>query len=510
MSGIILSVDIGTSSLKAAFIDFDGHLKAFSRISYTADLNCKNGINCAGAEEWERSFVLALDKLASISPGSKIEGVCISGNGPTLVPVTREGRALQPLFWHDGKTFLPPECGDALPGKKEYGETFPENKECGEGFPGNKAVPEGKKSAESKASGTGSFFLPHAAWLKKNSPGDYERISLFISSHEWLAHRLGAEALTVLPQASYEPYYWDDEQCRLFNLEREKFPPFIKMGAIMGKVSQEAALRLGGSGLKSGIPLIAGGPDFITALMGTGTWEPGDVCDRAGSSEGINVCSAVPVMAGGLRVLPHARKGFWNIGSVIPSSGRLFEWYRTAAGYEKKPYEDLLADLIPSPGDVEIFRNIEFLPPAGTESFHLNSSLPASCSSLEFGRSLLCAIGFTVRNAVEALRARGFPIKEMKVSGGQGKNPRWNQLKADIIGVPLMVPEIADGELAGNAVLAVSALDPCLNDMNAENTDSEEIRFSAAIERMIRIRDVYKPNAQTAAFWEDSFRQKII
>ena len=342
MAGTILSVDIGTSSLKAAFIDLDGKLLSFSRETYQQNADGKHS-----AAAWELAFIRALEKLFFQTPQCGIDGICVSGNGPTLVPVTAGGENLPPLYWHDGRRLLP-EAKD--PAAQSAGQ-------CG---------------AQAAAKTPRSFFLPHAAWLKENARAEYEKTAVFLSPHEWLSHRLGAETFAVLPSASYEPYFWDDEQCRLFDLDRKKFPPFVKMGSVMGKVSGKAASFLGaaaGNSLKSGTPIIAGGTDFITALIGTGTLHPGEVCNRAGSSEGINVCAAPgstssasppPVEAGGLRVLPHAREGLWNIGKVIPASGRLFEWYRSFTGQEALPYETLLAELIPDPLNPEIFRKLDF------------------------------------------------------------------------------------------------------------------------------------------------------
>ncbi|MCL2233388.1 MAG: FGGY-family carbohydrate kinase [Treponema sp.] len=430
MAGIILCADIGTSALKAAFISLDGKLLAFNREAYER----REGVDAA---LWELAFARSLEKLHAQAPDCVPDGICVSGNGPTLAPLTDSGETLAPLFWYDGRR-IPP-----------------------------------KESAP-------SFFLPQAAWLKKNAPREYEKTRVFLSPHEWLSHRLGADALAVLPSASYEACFWNEQQCRLFGLDREKFPPFIHMGSVMGKVSQKAAARFGpasGNRLKSGTPIIAGGTDFITALIGTGTLRPGDVCDRAGSSEGINVCAASPVEAKGLRVLPHAKEGLWNIGKLIPSSGRLFEQYRISSAQEARPYQEHLAELLPSTDTTELFRGLD--------------PCAVHCP-LSLGRAVLCAIGFAVRDAVEVLASSGFPVREMKVSGGQAKNPRWNQLKADITGITLLIPEIPDGELAGNAVLSAAAL-------GAASTIEE------AADKMIRVNDSYKPRPEAAPFWEERY-----
>ncbi|MDR1862728.1 MAG: sugar kinase, partial [Treponema sp.] len=237
MTGFILSVDIGSSSLKAALIDREGRLKAFTRVVYAPPAG--SPVLCS---HWERAFALALEELAARS-GAVPEAVCISGNGPTLVPVSSGGDPMPPLHWYDGLSLSPP--------------------------------------------GASSLFLPGAAWLKENEPEQYERTAAFFSPFEWLSHSLGAEAVTVLPSADYESFYWNREELGLFGLEAEKFLPFAKTGSLIGRVSAEGADRF--RGLPRGIPVIAGGPDFITAIIGLNALKPGSVCDRAGTSEGINV-----------------------------------------------------------------------------------------------------------------------------------------------------------------------------------------------------------------------------
>jgi len=508
MAEMILSVDIGTSSIKAALIDFDGALLAFSRAAYER--------NCAqSAEVWERAFVFALKELVSQAPGCTARAICISGNGPTLVPVMRNGEALPPLYWNDSRTSFP----GGSQGREEN------------------SLPEPP-----------SFFLPHAAWLKENSPGVYKSVDLFFSSHEWLSHRLGAETYTALPRAAYEPYYWDEEQCCIFGIEKKLFPPFVKTGSIVGQVSAEAASFFGAAGLlKAGTPIIAGAPDFISALIGTAVSESGDVCDRAGSSEGINVCAAAPpgnslIRPGlrpglrpvlqpvnsavprpvkqpvlnpdllpallpdphpALRTLPHALEGLWNISALIPRSGRLFDLYKSSCGRENQSYTGLLEELIPPGSDVDIFRDVDIFPLSGGDSAFSGASLAVSgsgvvsASPLELGRSVLCSIGFAVRDAIAGLEQEGLHVKEMRVSGGQGKNMLWNQLKADITGVSLLIPEITDGELTGNAVIAAAAFDSGFN----------EAALKKAMKRMIRYPGICVP--RNSGFWNDRYGQFV-
>ncbi|MDR2795467.1 MAG: sugar kinase [Spirochaetaceae bacterium] len=388
--GAVLCADIGTTSLKAALIDISAaggkRLLAFARETYSA-----SGGAAENAELWEAAFYRAVKILRALSPAAGVEAVCLSGNGPTLVPLegnALSGRALPPLHW----------------------------------FSPGLAAPDGRVD---------SFFLPHAAYFRQNEPENYAKTSLFLSCQEWLSARLGAEPVTVLPTPYYRPYYYDEDQFAVFSLDGHKFPPFAPLGAPIGHVSSEAAHR---SGLTAGLPIVSGGPDFIMALLGSGAVEPGLVCDRAGSSEGINVCAKEPPPAGvaaahSVRVLPHAVEGLWNVSVVLPESGSIFDRYRLETGQQDIPYEETLKNMVRA---------------AAGEGAPLHP--------------VLRRIADGVLRALETLSKAGYPAREMRHSGGQAKSPLWNRLKADVCGCTLLVPEVVDTELAGNAAAAMFAL----------------------------------------------------
>jgi xylulokinase len=437
-----LCADIGTSSLKAACIDLDGQTRCFAREPY--------GAPELGAAEWESALGRALAKLFSREDAPKPDLICISGNGPTLAPLARDGETLAPLFWHQG--------------------------------------PQGSAEARGEAGGR-SFFLPHVERFRRERPADYEKTVLLLPPQEWLSWRLGAEAVATLP-ASYQPYYWDDGQCAALGIDPKLFPPFVAPGTVIGRLSPKAARRLAGLAggperLAAGTPIVAGGVDFIMALIGAGTVEPGMVCDRAGSSEGINLCAAFPGMAEPprfppeIRTLPHARGGLWNLSVIIPQSGWLFDRYRASAGQSNRSYEDTLAELIPG----------GLLP-----GLYAAASGAAPLSGApELGRAVLASLGFAVRAAAETLGSQGFPVTELRLSGGQSRNRRWNQLKADLTGIPLLVPEQPDCELAGDAVLGAIAL--------GEAADLRE-----GIRRIVRIREQLDPDPRAAAAYAGAYQ----
>jgi xylulokinase len=186
------------------------------------------------------------------------------------------------------------------------------------------------------------------------------------------------------------------------------------------------------------------------ALLGSGAVEPGLICDRAGSSEGINVCVKEPPRAGiaathSLRALPHAICGLWNVSVVLPESGSIFDRYRLETGQQDVPYEEMLKSMT-------------------GETLH----------------PVLQRIADGVRRALGTLREAGYPVLQMRHSGGQAKSPIWNRVKAEVTGCRLLVPEIVDTELAGNAAAAMFAL-------------GEAPSIASACQKIVVVRERYEP-----------------
>ncbi len=374
--GSVLCADIGTTALKAGIIRADGEPAAFSLQPLTA------AEPSFIANEW---FSALKKATTAMRPHlADVEAVCISGNGPTLAAAN--GRT---LLWSDPVSArLPP-----------------------------------KPSA--------SLFIPRIQTFQERYAEDWARTPFLFSGPEFLIFRLTGEAATALPEARFAPAYWSDAELAARHIPREKLPPFVPLGHDAGRLLPPVAAELS---LSEDVRVICGGPDFISALIGTNTLRPGRVCDCAGSSEGINLCTDRPIFAEGLRTLPSVIGGLWNIASVSGKSGSLF------ASYKRK--------LERQRGGEMTYRTLV--------DFCLNHPE-------DEGAAILSGLTENVRHALQLLRtaaaANGVPMEEsMAVTGGQAKNARWMQEKADKTGMTLSVYPLADAELLGNAAIAQYAL----------------------------------------------------
>lgn len=386
----VLSVDIGTTSLKAAlsgvFSDEGIMVYASSRVPF----ECKE--NRRISECWLEALKTAVNEMRKsytahterVDPFSRLSGICISGNGPTIV--AKDGTT---LLWNE---------------------------------PLSVEIPDTCKS----------LFVPRFLQFKAQYRDSWEKCDTVFSGPEYFIYRLTGKSVTVLPEERYSTAYWNTKSlydAGFTALEQSKFPPFKLPGDCVGVVSKEAAIKMDGL-LTAGLPVFCGVPDFIAGLIGTATLSPSRICDCAGSSEGINLCTKIPVYAKGVRTLPSVIEGLWNEAVLISESGVKF------ADYKKKEEAKFGKEM-----SYDEFVNYVF------------------DTNQEEGIKIMSDIAYKVKDGIDTLRnavmSAGLKVADkLLITGGQALNKRWMQLKCDILNMPLCVPTFEDAELTGDAVLA--------------------------------------------------------
>ena len=86
-------------------------------------------------------------------------------------------------------------------------------------------------------------------------------------------------------------------------------------------------------------------------------------------------------------------------------------------------------------------------------------------------RGVLEGLSFCLRENLEAWRARGLAPKVLRVLGGGAVNDLWQQMQADVTGMPIERPVVTEAAVFGAAMLAMSGHDPtiALKDISARN-----------------------------------------
>jgi xylulokinase len=69
-------------------------------------------------------------------------------------------------------------------------------------------------------------------------------------------------------------------------------------------------------------------------------------------------------------------------------------------------------------------------------------------------RSILEGAAFALRHNVEVATGAGAEVREMRSVGGCSRSDLWNQIKADVLGMPVLLPHTSVGSPFGAAILA--------------------------------------------------------
>jgi len=439
----IFVADVGTSSLKAGIIDRNGTLLWQVRIPM---LSKEEDLEYWEASRWAPDHQKKFSRL----PKGSIDGIVLSGNGPTMVPLDAKDVPTSPvLLWIDGRS----------------------------------RPIEGKRS----------FFLPKVRWFRETNPEAFAKTRSFLSCPEYLSFLLTGVKATISPTNEFLPFLWDDDQLSTYQLSPDLFPPFVEPSNLLGRVSARGAQKFG---LKLGIPVFAGGTDFMMSLTGSGTISPGMACDRAGTSEGINYCSDMPIRNPSLRTLPHAIEGLYNVAGILSSTGRMFEWFRRFSGQHDIDY----APMIERIEAVHEWANLPFFFPSAHlgEQYEFTSAVFANLrpehGAPEMGRAVLESIGFTIRRVVGTLESSGCPVTTLRACGGQAKNWLWNQMKSNMIDRPIDVPYIKDAELLGCGIEGFLGL--------GEYRNREE-----ASGDLVRIEHRFEPDRMSVERYQERFSE---
>jgi len=71
-----------------------------------------------------------------------------------------------------------------------------------------------------------------------------------------------------------------------------------------------------------------------------------------------------------------------------------------------------------------------------------------------FVRALVEAVAFMLRENIDLLKGLSIPVRKVRSLGGAAKSDVWLKIKADVLNVPVEVPECSEAASLGAAILA--------------------------------------------------------
>jgi sugar (pentulose or hexulose) kinase len=259
-----LGIDAGTSRIKAALIDDGGDqidiesmpVKVLSPFEGACEINMM--------ELWNTMCKLTRS-LSKRNPQirNKLVGIGITGQGDGLWPVDSKGNPVRnALLWNDTRTKnLKISNRDDI------------DKICIKNF------------ANPIYAGSPHILLK---WLKEKEKENFKKISTILHCKDWLNFMLTGELVTDYSDAStallsiFKKKYVD-EILEIMDLGKcEKlFPEAVPSTTIIGNVKKIASNQ---TGIKEGIPVIAGAVDVAAVALGAGIKQNGEACTIVGTT----------------------------------------------------------------------------------------------------------------------------------------------------------------------------------------------------------------------------------
>lgn len=447
---LFLGIDAGSSVLKAAVFDLDGKTIAVAKRRTPLSRPQPGWV-----EADPRTCLDALDAVVSevAAATGRPESICGIGISGAMVGawlVDGSGNALRPgINWEDSRS---QGLLDAMVADRPslMSDIF----------------------AVSGSVLQQGCTLPVLAWLKRNDPDMLRQTTHVLTYKDFLRHHLTGtfcndrSEVAVMPGDARTQAQSQDLMA-LFGIADLKhlFPPTLRSDEIAGHLSPEVAAR---TGLKKGIPVVAGAGDVIANVIGAGGLKDGAATAILGTTCMVGVCHGKPVFTppdlGLLFSLPESH---WYRAMVNVAGTLNLDW---ALGLVAPDLQDdpsrfakvnAMVDAVPPGANGVTY--LPYLSESGIIAPVADPGARAQFAGLHSGhdradmlRAVYEGVAFAIGDLVELLSvAPGSPIT---LAGGGSRSAPWVQMIADVTGRSIIVPEDTELGAKGAALLAATAL----------------------------------------------------
>ncbi|HEB32270.1 MAG TPA: hypothetical protein ENI15_15580 [Spirochaetes bacterium] len=347
-------------------------------------------------------------------------------------------------------------------------------------------------------------------WYKKHEPELYRKAKYFMTEAGWITFKLTGEwscnrsEAGFCAQYDYKTRQWSEEILDAVDIPVDKYPPLFDAWEKVGEVTQAAASQ---TGLAKGTPVFAGTDDAGPVAITCGAIKEGQCYLSLGS--GCNVASNIskPMYHPTCLFYPHCIPGLYMFISVLISVGTNYKWVRDtiantevsmAALLNDDPYslmEIEAAKSKPGSGGVLFLPHLEgvFTPLDDPNARAVFLGISSSTTRGDIIRSVMEGTAMSLLHNIITIEELGGDLNELIITGGPTKSSAWMQIIADVTGRSISLPEETEGAPFGNAIVAgVGA-----------GVFSD---FETAVDKMVRVKkDVYIPDPENVAVYKDFF-----
>ncbi len=448
---LLMAVDLGTSLIKAGLYDTDGNRLSLAQEPVRSEKPEPDQFIQHGTDIYES--VLRCIRRAAEEKDGEIEAISFTGQMAGFMGVGENWEEI--TGWSCGlDTRYAPYAQRQM---EELGEDF------------------------LNISGTNSpLFSAKYAWFRGDYPEKARRIRKYLMLSGYIIGRLGGmkpeeavidgSLLTWTGLADVKNRSWSEKICGALGIREEELPRITASSEKVALLSPEAAAQ---TGLKAGIPLIAGAGDKTAGCVGAGCLKEGGMLIEAASFGAVS-CRVKDFRPDAEKrrfdLLNGAEPGSLYAHYYMPGSGITLEWYADRfVRREGETLADAYARLDEAvagigPGSEGLFA-VGML---GGTAMPFNGDLKGvflghtwSHGPEYFYRALVESFAFSLAASIDRILAIYPEYREeerIRVIGGGVRSPHCLQIYADTLGKPLEILGRDDSALWGACVLAARGI----------------------------------------------------
>ncbi|MGQ9486629.1 MAG: gluconokinase [Armatimonadota bacterium] len=310
------------------------------------------------------------------------------------------------------------------------------------------------------------YPLSKIFWLKTTHPQVFGRARWFVGAKDYLIFRLTGQWVTeaslgtATQLMNLHTLQWDEYALQVLDLEAERLPTPTESDRVMTELSPSVCAELG---VAQGCRLVPGVYDGGAVAIGIGAMLERTAAINLGTTAMLRVAIPQPILDGdpALRLQTcYLACGRWFPGGAINNAGVTLRWLRDNVLHIDYDTMNREAEAVSDSG------GLFFLPFLSGER---NPQIGNSASGVFFGlrgyharghivRAVMEGVCFALRIVADALQQNGVTPKEVRIGGGGSRSALWMQTMANVLGVPLQVSHVEEPGLVGSAILGYTAL----------------------------------------------------
>jgi xylulokinase len=433
----ILSIDVGTSSVKAAVFNLKGDELASAIKVYDMERSRSGWVEVDPRVYWEKTKDAIKEVTAKTGHPGDIRAVGVTGQGETLILLNKKGRPVRnAVVWLDTRAVK--EAGDI------------------EKYFGADRIYEVTGQNETSAGYTASMIL----WLKRNEPESFKSTSKFLLVTDYIIYQLTGRYVSnkaLYPSTLYYDFRrerWWNEMLDFISVKENALPSLVDSGIVAGK------MHCTDIGISQDAVVCPAPIDQITGALGAGNFQPGIISESTGTVLAICGTTDLPVYDRDRRfcLFPHAVKGKFVAMPWASSSGSILTWFKDRfcpeMGYEQMVGE---AEKVAAGSEgltvLPHFEGINY-PRKIVDARGVFWGITLTHQRKHFIRAIMESVAYLLKDYISVLEENGIGGDKVISLGGAARSELWSQIKSDVLRKKVVVNRVSETVCLGASMIA--------------------------------------------------------